>query len=362
MYRTVRGLVALMGTLALAGCESLNQFAVELAKEMEQANAQSLQRQSSSGVASATTGSAPTRRDVVVVLIHGTTHSRFLGTSFGGEKDWIQPGTPGSFAAELADAFKEADRSARVEVTPFTWGGDNSNPDRHAAAARLAAYLDGVPRSRELHVVGHSHGGNVALHALSQSVRDAETVTLLGTPHLGVTMTRARKGDSAALPLYLPLPSEASATVIMNVYSPVDSVTTLWADICPGTTFDDLDCTNAEAWRAHWNLDRSSVPLLLNKKQRRKRRNAGLNPRVATRQDVAVYDFETGDGVIGQQIPEDVGLRVHNFSIDAETFLDLPRSWVHNALHCPKVGAALGRCLGSHDFSKLGERIGVLRN
>lgn len=388
-----------LGTGALGGCASMEQFGQDLAKGIEAANVaaptrvcpqcgQRFERQAfalncpSDGALLTELGGGttalrataeriqppqasvppkPVERHVTFVLVHGTTHSNFLGgVRLGGPADWIDPDKRGDFADALTSEFKARDPAARVEVIPFRWDGDNSNPARDTAAKKLARRLDGLPARTEVHVIGHSHGGNVALRALTYSKRDAETVTLLGTPYLGVNMTRARAGDSYRLPLYLPLPAEAPKTALLNLYSPEDSVTTVWADICPGTTFDDLDATNAETWRRAFGLEKSAAPLLLTKKQKPKRREAGLRPNTGMRPDVAIYDFEGGDGVIEHDIPPELGLRVANMSIPANTLLDIPRDWVHSALHSAQVGSALGRAFGSRSFDSLANEIGVL--
>lgn len=397
--KSVLTLALAIGTFLLPGCASLERFGEELAKGIEAANAsaptrvcpkcgQHFERQAftyncpadgtyltelapssiTSSTASTSQGpptragaeARPTQRQVAFVLVHGTTHSNFLGVRLGGPADWIDPERPNDFADALLSAFKSADPAAKVSILPFRWDGDNSNPARDSAAQDLARRLDGLSATTEIHVIGHSHGGNVALRALTYSKRDADTVTLLGTPYLGVNMTRARAGDSYRLPLYLPLPAEAPKTAVLNLYSLEDSVATVWADLCPGTTFDDLDATNAEAWRRAFGLDRSAVPLLLTKKQKRKRREAGLSPNVGMRRDVAIYDFEGGDGVIEHEIPPELGLKVANLNVPAKTFLDLPRSWVHTALHSSQVGSALGHAFGARAFDNLASEIGVL--
>lgn len=296
----------------------------------------------------------PTRRSrtrkVAIVLVHGTTRDRRFGVLLGSES-WTDPRIPGSFAAHLQSAFVEADPRARIKVVAFHWEGDNSNADRHNGGIDLAQYLDRLPDSVECHVVAHSHGGNVVLRALTFSQKDASSVILLGTPHLGVNVRIAETGKTYSLPLYFPLPRQAANTSIVNIYSRKDSVATMWADLLPGTTFSDLRYTNAEDWRSYWRLDRVLV---------RSSSRSGRAGQVSVQPTHAIYDFTTGDGVISQTIPAGLGRQVVNIELGARTGLDLPRRWVHKALLSPRVARAIGRAIATMDLSGFSQQVGVL--
>jgi pimeloyl-ACP methyl ester carboxylesterase len=100
----------------------------------------------------------------VFVLIHGT-FAR--GAAWTGDD------------SGLVKALREAYPSCKI--FRFTWTGGNSHSDRLSAANELQELLkscaDAYPRGR-IHLVGHSHGGNVALYAL-RDVSVAELVTSL---------------------------------------------------------------------------------------------------------------------------------------------------------------------------------------
>jgi pimeloyl-ACP methyl ester carboxylesterase len=67
----------------------------------------------------------------------------------------------------------------------FEWSGDNSDCERKFAGYNLAADLIDYRRlhpNEPIHVVAHSHGGNVALFASSQAGVSIDTLVTLGTP------------------------------------------------------------------------------------------------------------------------------------------------------------------------------------
>src|SRR3981081_2671450 len=100
----------------------------------------------------------------IVHCIHGTWpfgfvphHLRWLRRP---EQTWIHKSSP--FCEELQRLLPDA------ELVPFWWSGDNSYLERHRAAAALASRLmeyhsESDPPRQVL--IGHSHGGNVALLA-----------------------------------------------------------------------------------------------------------------------------------------------------------------------------------------------------
>tara|TARA_R110000787_G_scaffold241259_1_gene347443 strand:- start:49 stop:1440 length:1392 start_codon:yes stop_codon:yes gene_type:complete len=99
------------------------------------------------------------RLKIAVVTVHGTNDS--LEAESGAEK-WWQSTSPFSQRTTRQLAAKGMD----VEVIAFKWSGANSALARERGAIRLAKMLRKSARTYDsLHVVGHSHGGNVADHA-----------------------------------------------------------------------------------------------------------------------------------------------------------------------------------------------------
>ncbi len=108
----------------------------------------------------------------VVVLVNGT---------WGEHARWVQPDGP--LPVEL--------EAAGFEVRRFCWSGKNAHLSRLDAAQRLRQVLvEMTGEGRQVDVVAHSHGGNVALYALDddrwddEAVLDEVRVATLATPFL----------------------------------------------------------------------------------------------------------------------------------------------------------------------------------
>lgn len=298
----------------------------------------------------------PKRPPVFVVLVHGTTHiNSLLGLVLGDDR-WCQDDDSSGFVQAFRASFLEAEPDADLHIQPFQWGGDDSNPDRHNGGIELKNLLDSLPTDSKVYVIAHSHGGNVALRALTFSTRDADTLVLLGTPFLGVYMEIEETGKGYRIPLYLPLPREAPNTHIVNIYSPQDSVATNMANLLPGTTFTDLQYTNAESWRRLWRLDRAKVWAPRNKKPgyRMKKVKAG-----------AVYHMDLGTAVIDQRLDESLQTNVTNVSLPAQTTQTtyggpVKANWVHTQLHSAQIATALGHALATDSFADFADSVGTL--
>src|SRR4051812_16388162 len=96
------------------------------------------------------------RMQYVITLVHGT---------YGRRSTWYRLGS--AFCSRL-----QTDLAPAVEVHSFEWSGRNSIDARSRAAASLASELRSrismQPNARHF-LIGHSHGGNVALAALKDN-------------------------------------------------------------------------------------------------------------------------------------------------------------------------------------------------
>jgi hypothetical protein len=116
---------------------------------------------------------APSNPDVVVTLVHGT-WARGAG--------WTASSSP--LCATLRNAAWGTVRFER-----FTWSGRNAISARAAAIEGLISHIQATqerwPRARH-YIVGHSHGGNIALQALRDRTVEGRTVGVvcLSTPFL----------------------------------------------------------------------------------------------------------------------------------------------------------------------------------
>ncbi|NOD35610.1 MULTISPECIES: triacylglycerol lipase [unclassified Ruegeria] len=110
----------------------------------------------------------------LIYLIHGTR----------------APNAPWTYeeSSDLVAGIREADVNA--EFKRFQWTGRNSSKDRQEAAKELAEAIAPVldTGAQEVVLIGHSHGGNVALQAathLNQKQRKCLRFCCLATPFLG---------------------------------------------------------------------------------------------------------------------------------------------------------------------------------
>ena len=92
---------------------------------------------------------------IAVVTVHGTGDT---ATSLDGPK-WFQRGS--AFSDKLKQRL--AQDGVEAEIVPHLWSGANSAWERERGADKLAALIRRIRvRYAGVHLVGHSHGGNVA--------------------------------------------------------------------------------------------------------------------------------------------------------------------------------------------------------
>lgn len=123
---------------------------------------------------------------VAIVTVHGTGDT---APSEDGDK-WFQRGSA------FTEALKQrlAAKGLEPEIHPFLWSGANSAYERENGSVALAAMIRRLaPNYGGVHLIGHSHGGNVANDAAlllrwGRSPRRVSepitSITTIGTPFL----------------------------------------------------------------------------------------------------------------------------------------------------------------------------------
>ena len=101
-----------------------------------------------------------------VILVHGT-----FAAPKSDSTQWYQPKSAfcNALDAQLAALGSSARtwRHVQGDQSIFSWSGRNSWPDRSLAAQAFAVYLQElISKGWTCHIVAHSHGGNILLHAL----------------------------------------------------------------------------------------------------------------------------------------------------------------------------------------------------
>lgn len=125
---------------------------------------------------------------IAIVTVHGTGDT---AKEAAGEK-WFQQGS--SFSERLRQQLRG--KGFEADIIPHLWSGANSAWDRETAANKLAARIRKLyAKYDSIHLIGHSHGGNVANDAavllkwgLRRTARNErlDSLTTVGTPFFNV--------------------------------------------------------------------------------------------------------------------------------------------------------------------------------
>jgi pimeloyl-ACP methyl ester carboxylesterase len=127
----------------------------------------------------------------VVVLVHGT---------FAAKAPWTRPGS--KFREVLEHRLRD------IHIESFDWTGANSENARRLAGQELRQKLVELHRAYPqalVYVVGHSHGGNVALYATNENPSETGVagVVAIATPFLRARIRRVPKSAATLFNLVL---------------------------------------------------------------------------------------------------------------------------------------------------------------
>jgi hypothetical protein len=141
---------------------------------------------------------------------------------------FISPTQPGVVAAL---GYRPMSLVLAEPHTVFRWSGDNSERARRRAGFALLEYLhslDKDPRIGKIHLVAHSHGGNVVLNALRSTDcyhSKLGKLVFLGTPFLQCEDTNRRPRVLSSLLFAMLL---ASAVIGLSIYRTQDQFLRFW--------------------------------------------------------------------------------------------------------------------------------------
>jgi hypothetical protein len=130
---------------------------------------------------------------LAVITVHGTGD-----TAPGPDGDkWFQNGS--AFAGKLKDGLSA--RGLDAEIIPHLWSGANSANAREIGARKLVKRIRQLSKDkRDVHIIGHSHGGNVANDAacmlgwtLKHHMPKISSVTTVGTPFFRTHVTTSER-------------------------------------------------------------------------------------------------------------------------------------------------------------------------
>jgi pimeloyl-ACP methyl ester carboxylesterase len=160
------------------------------------------------------------RDRILVFIVAGT---------YGGESFWpeVKPNHV-SFGSELRDALPLGS-----EVYPPLWASSVRHDARMQAAKNLAALIDEKANQFDrVCVVGHSHGGNVALLAAGMCHKRIDVLVCLSTPHLYLTV-KQDDGKPMYLPVYCSPNAKANISAIVTARFDTDGVPGFWSNVFP---------------------------------------------------------------------------------------------------------------------------------
>lgn len=127
------------------------------------------------------------RQKIAIVTVHGTGDTAPEPDGEPGGSKWFQ--TRSAFIGRLKDRL--AGRGLDADVFAHLWSGANSASEREKGAQSLAGKIKRLSRKYRgrVHVIGHSHGGNVANDAAvilnwseQQRRRKLSSISTVGTP------------------------------------------------------------------------------------------------------------------------------------------------------------------------------------
>jgi pimeloyl-ACP methyl ester carboxylesterase len=242
---------------------------------------------------------------ILVIVVPGT---------FGNTDLW--PGVvlnQATFGSEIARAI-----GPNCDVYPFLWSSSVSHQSRMDAAHQLARLIEEKARVYDkIHLVGHSHGGNIALAAVGQSKVRVDHVVCLSTPHPHFRV-RAADGVEHAVPVYASREAVANCTSITAITPDADRVPDRWSN----ELLIGLSEAQAIGLTAGWRENLSHPRLL----------DDGIWVRL----------FETGSVIASPLI--NLHDRVHNISYQSA----VKDRWgikPHHAVHSRRMGFVVGSLL-----------------
>lgn len=129
-----------------------------------------------------------------------------------------------TFGSELQQALGEQGR-----VEPFLWASSINHQNREEAAEMLVKEIDAkASKYSRISLVGHSHGGNVALLASGMCKTRIDTIVCLATPHVYLR-TVGPQGNRYAVPIYCSQRTRQNTRAIISVVAASDAVPDVWS-------------------------------------------------------------------------------------------------------------------------------------
>ena len=264
---------------------------------------------------------------VLVIIVPGT---------WGNETFWPNDvDDKVTFGSELARGL-----GGEHNVYPFLWVSSVFHEGRMEAVDLLVEQIDARAEAFDrVCLVGHSHGGNVALLAASKCRSDIDRIVCLSTPHVHLR-TKSSPGaqDELLLPVYCPPATLKKVASVVCIYPETDLVVPLWANALQG-----LDESEANRMTIQWQEQEDHPRLAKDDVLTRARdRLNEIMPVPLFGSGNLVARAELAAPSSGEPSPV-VNLRMHSLVDDA---LGLK---AHNTVHSRRIGFLVGQYLRDGD-------------
>jgi len=155
-----------------------------------------------------------------------------------------------NFASEL---IRHA--SPDTEVVGIRWPADAWQRPLTDSAKRVVEELEqrmvGFDR---IVLVGHSHGGNVALLAAGQCSRRIDQVICLSTPHIFLRVASA-DDEPLNIPVFCTKPARENSDMIVTIVAEGDEVSITWINLFTSGTPRDEAVRLSQSWLDEINVE-----------------------------------------------------------------------------------------------------------
>jgi len=246
---------------------------------------------------------------VLVFIVPGT---------YGNQWFWpnVIPGKA-TFASELLSALAPGSK-----LYPFLWASSVYHDKRVEAARNLAELIDrDAGEFDRVCMVGHSHGGNVALMAAALCRHKVDTIICLSTPH-PYLRTVATDGKECLLPIYCSLQTSRNTGRILSISPTTDSIPDTWSN----ETLTGLTENEAIRLTTGWREALDHPRLANDNLTFRLFRRGNI---VADKHLPLSYDEQTGEGMLSCSV----------YSFVQETIR------AHSCIHSRRMGRVVGDVL-----------------
>src|SRR5262245_18293009 len=127
----------------------------------------------------------------IVYVVHGShAHTWWHRLANGGYPRWRRWSL---FCCAVRQSF-----GSECEIREFRWSGSNTDAARLKAGDDLARAIEKDFAQRRVHMIGHSHGGNVALVAVNRLLHQpVEAIVLLANPNIALLDSRGETLQSS---------------------------------------------------------------------------------------------------------------------------------------------------------------------